>query len=76
MSAFRPCGGCVFWKTLVLENVHKDRCFRPRLLRGGETLEASSQGFDALHERDGFPEPHRIKGDKCGPSGSHWKAAP
>lgn len=50
------------------------RCMRARTLRDGTVMRPDGIGSSITAERDAFPESHRIKGDKCGPDGVHWRA--
>ena len=55
------------------------RCYRIRTMkdkRGPEKgiVHPGAWGSSCIAERDLLPEPQRVAGDKCGPSGTHWDA--
>lgn len=70
----RPCTGCLYHKVIhhAAHRDHVDRCFRPRTMQNGSTVECGMNGFDAAQERDAMPEPQRRAGDKCGPAAKYW----
>ena len=54
---------------------HDLRCFRTRMIRGGDPQEHLGVGASCRFETDSIPEPHRVALDKCGPERIHWEAA-
>lgn len=75
-----PCNTCYHAHTVNMpEGIQAMRCFRVRTMkdkRGPESgiIHPGVYGSSIIAERDHLPEPHRISGDKCGPSGIHWEA--
>ena len=54
-----------------LDAQDRDRCTRIQHRRGG-LIQKRKDGFNCTFERDSVPEPQRVDGDKCGPTGIHW----
>ena len=74
MNNSRPCTTCCnhMLRYMASHREHRPRCKRPQTMSDGRVVVAGQNGFDALIERDGFPEPQRQAGDKCGISGKWW----
>ena len=73
----KPCATCAFMRLFQVGTGGaagmQERCFRERTLRDGTAMPHYGVGSDCGFERDSYPEPQRVVGDKCGPEGRHWQ---
>jgi hypothetical protein len=51
------------------------RCMRASTARDGTKVLHENVGSDPIFERDSYPAPQRVDGDKCRPDGRHWTPA-
>jgi hypothetical protein len=72
----RTCEGCTLSRMVFRSEWRKERlrCMRDRTLRLGPVAKHLDVGSDIDRETDTVPEPHRVDGDKCGPTRRHFVA--